>query len=223
MHGPNREQQMAEAEELLADRQAGIGFSRDSISVITCPPKVFCLHTGPELDRKIASLHTFCDEHVDPVAIDRNAEIPQSVVDGLGKLGVLGLPAQELRRTTVEPDAYCRLIEVLGGHCATTALFVNAHHSIGIRGPCCCSAPPSRKRRWLPDLVSGKKLAAFALTEPRGRLRRRQRADDRHALRRRPRPTSSTANKRYITNGGIAAGADGHGPHAGARADRRRR
>ena len=30
-------------------------------------------------------------------------------------------------------SGYCRIMEVIGGHCASTAVFVNAHHSIGIR------------------------------------------------------------------------------------------
>ena len=29
---------------------------------------------------------------------------------------------------------YCRVMEIIGGHCASTAVFVNAHHSIGLRG-----------------------------------------------------------------------------------------
>ena len=56
-------------------------------------------------------------------------------------------------------------MEVIGGHCASTAVFVNAHHSIGIRA-LLLFGTDEQKQRWLPDLVSGKKLAAFALTEP---------------------------------------------------------
>src|SRR5262249_32221406 len=56
-------------------------------------------------------------------------------------------------------------MEVIGSHCASTAVFVNAHHSIGIRA-LLLFGTDEQKRRWLPDLVSGSKLAAFALTEP---------------------------------------------------------
>ena len=60
----------------------------------------------PDLDKrsagtpKVAELRQFCREHIDAAAIDRDAEIPQSVIDGLGKLGVLGacLPARIRRR-----------------------------------------------------------------------------------------------------------------------------
>ena len=59
---------------------------------------------------------------------------------------------------------YCRIMEVIGGHCASTAVFVNAHHSIGLRA-LVLFGTPEQKARWLPPLASGEKLAAFALTE----------------------------------------------------------
>ena len=60
---------------------------------------------------------------------------------------------------------YCRLLEVIGSRCSSTAIFVNAHHSIGMRA-LLLFGTEEQKRKWLPDLVSGRKLAAFALTEP---------------------------------------------------------
>src|SRR5258707_13589206 len=61
--------------------------------------------------------------------------------------------------------AYGRVLEEIGGRCASTSVFVNAHHSIGIRA-LLLFGTPEQMRRWLPDLVNGKQLAAFALTEP---------------------------------------------------------
>ena len=61
-------------------------------------------------------------------------------------------------------SAYCRVMEVIGGHCSSTAVFVNAHHSIGIRA-LLLFGTPEQKARWLPPLARGEKLAAFALTE----------------------------------------------------------
>ena len=82
----------------------------------------------------VDELRQFCREHIDAAAIDRDAEIPQSVIDGLGKLGVLGACVpQEFGGGGFSQTSYCRMIEVLGGHCGSTALFVNAHHSIGPR------------------------------------------------------------------------------------------
>ncbi len=59
---------------------------------------------------------------------------------------------------------YCRIMEVIGGHCAATAVFVNAHHSIGLRA-LVLFGTPEQKARWLPPLIRAEKLAAFALTE----------------------------------------------------------
>ena len=93
-------------------------------------------------------------------------------------------------------------MEVIGGHCSSTAVFVNAHHSIGIRA-CCCSAPRSNKTRWLPPLVRGEKLAAFALTEPEA-------GSDAANVQTTATPTPDgkayvlNGTKRCITNGGIA-------------------
>ena len=90
-------------------------------------------------------------------------------------------------------SGYCRIMEVIGGHCSSTAVFVNAHHSIGIRA-LLLFGTPEQKARWLPPLARGEKLAAFALTEDRGRLRRRERADRRPTPeRRRPDLSCSTA------------------------------
>ncbi len=61
--------------------------------------------------------------------------------------------------------SYCRILEVLGGHCSSTALFVNAHHSIGPRS-LVLFGTPAQQERWLPKLASGEWISAFALTEP---------------------------------------------------------
>ena len=41
----------------------------------------------------LAKLRAFLDEHLDPAAIDRNADIPRPVIDGLARLGVFGMTA----------------------------------------------------------------------------------------------------------------------------------
>src|SRR5258706_14332878 len=60
--------------------------------------------------------------------------------------------------------AYGKVLQEIGGRCASTSVFVNAHHSIGMRA-LLLFGTPEQKRRWLPPLVNGQQLAAFALTE----------------------------------------------------------
>src|SRR3981081_1493215 len=46
-----------------------------------------------ELDKSLAEIRAFLEEHLDPVAIDRNADIPRHLIDGLAHTGVLGMTA----------------------------------------------------------------------------------------------------------------------------------
>ena len=94
-------------------------------------------------------------------------------------------------------------MEVIGGHCSSTAVFVNAHHSIGIRA-LVLFGTPEQKARWLP--APGPRREAGGLRPDRGAGRLRRRA----TCRRRPRPAADgqtyvlNGTKRYITNGAIA-------------------
>jgi alkylation response protein AidB-like acyl-CoA dehydrogenase len=98
---------------------------------------------------------------------------------------------------------YCKVMEVIGGHCSSTAVFVNAHHSIGIRA-LLLFGTPEQQRMWLPPLVSGEKLAAFALTETEA-------GSDASNVQTTATPSADgstfllNGTKRYITNGGIAS------------------
>lgn len=205
MHGPNREQQMAEAEEMLGDRLAGVGFAKGLYFGEFLQPKLASYPPAPgdQLAGQVAALRDYCREHIDPVAIDRDALIPDSVVQGLGSLGVLGacLPPQFGGQGMSQTD-YCRLIEVLGGHCASTALFVNAHHSIGPRA-LVLFGTREQQARWLPKLASGEWISAFALTEPEA-------GSDAANVQTTATPTADgrgyvlNGAKRWITNGGIA-------------------
>src|SRR5260370_32376938 len=60
--------------------------------------------------------------------------------------------------------AHCRMLEEIGRRCASTSVFVNAPHSIGIRA-LLLLGNHEQKQKWLPKLVTGEQLGAFALTE----------------------------------------------------------
>ena len=161
------------------------------------------LGADPDGDALCAKLRTFLTEHVDPVEIDRRAEIPQSVIDGLGNLGVLGacLPPR-CGGLGLSQTSYCRILELLGGHCGSTALFVNAHHSIGPRA-LVLFGTPEQQDKWLPKMATGEWVSAFALTEPEA-------GSDAANVQTMATPTEDgsgfrlNGQKRWITNGGIA-------------------
>src|SRR5262249_49149497 len=164
------EQQKKQAEELLFSGPQTLGFAKSLFFGHCHAPLVFPYpeikpQERAEVEQAVAEVRRFAQEHIDAAAIDRNADIPPEVVTGLGRLGVLGMTApKEYGGRGFSHLGYCRIMEVIGGHDASTAVFVNAHHSIGIRA-LILFGTEEQKRRWLPELVTGQKLAAFALTE----------------------------------------------------------
>ncbi|MEK6236766.1 MAG: acyl-CoA dehydrogenase family protein, partial [Planctomycetales bacterium] len=86
--------------------------------------------------------------------------------------------------------------------CAGTAVFVNAHHSIGVRA-LVLFGTKDQQEKWLPSLTSGESLGAFALTEPEA-------GSDAANVQTMATPSDDgsgyvlNGEKRYITNGSIA-------------------
>ena len=203
-----RDQQMKQAEELLGSlpQKTGVAkglFEGRLVADWVFPyPQLPVDQTGP-VDTAVAALEKFCGEHLDPARIDREADIPREVITGLAELGVLGMTAPpEFGGRGFSQMGYCRLLEVIGARCSSTSIFVNAHHSIGMRG-LLLFGTPEQKQKWLPDLVSGRKLAAFALTEPEA-------GSDASNVQTSATPSTDGSHfvlngqKRYITNGAIA-------------------
>lgn len=118
-----------------------------------------------KIESFLSKVAAFADAHIDPDAIDRNQEIPQTVIDGLGSLGVLGMTIPtEYGGLGMSQYAYCRTVELLARKCASTALFVNAHQSVGLKA-LLLFGTKEQKLRWLPPLARGEILGAFSLTE----------------------------------------------------------
>jgi alkylation response protein AidB-like acyl-CoA dehydrogenase len=203
-----REEQVRQAEEVLATLPQRAGVAKSMFEGRFVADWVFPYPKIPsgqrhEVEQAVAQLERFCDEHLDPAKIDREADIPREVIDGLANLGVLGMTAPAaFGGRGFSQMGYCRLLEVIGSRCSSTAIFVNAHHSIGMRA-LMLFGTDEQKRKWLPDLVSGRKLAAFALTEPEA-------GSDAGNVQTTATPTADgsgffmNGQKRYITNGAIA-------------------
>jgi acyl-CoA dehydrogenase family protein 9 len=203
-----RERQMRQAEELLFAGPQRSGFAKGLFrgefrAEGVMPYPELAPAARAEAEAAVAAVRRFADEQIDAAAIDRNADIPASVIRGLGELGVLGMTApKEYGGKGLSQSQYCRVMEVIGGHCSSTAVFVNAHHSIGIRA-LLLFGTEAQKATWLPSLVRGEKLAAFALTEE-------QAGSDASNVQTQATPSADgqsfilNGSKRYITNGGIA-------------------
>lgn len=201
-------QQKQQAEELLFSGPQSLGFAKGLFFGHFNAPLLFPYpdlkaEEKPTVEAAVAAVRKFCQEHIDATAIDRQADIPSHVIAGLAELGVLGMTAPtEVGGKAFSQLGYCRIMEIIGGHCSSTAVFVNAHHSIGIRA-LLLFGTEAQKRQWLPDLVAGRKLAAFALTEE-------QAGSDASNVQTTATPSADgksfilNGTKRYITNGAIA-------------------
>ncbi len=145
----------------------------------------------------------FANEYVAPVAaeLDEKAEFPHENLKRMADLGFCGIPIpKEYEGGGLDYVAYALVIEEIAKVCASTAVIVSANSSLA-GGPLMGFGTEEQKKKWLPDLASGRKLGAFCLTEPdAGTDCSRQKATavlegDHYIL---------NGHKKFITNGGIA-------------------
>lgn len=110
----------------------------------------------------------FAETEVKPLAeeIDEEERFPIETVEKLGRYGMLGIPfPKEYGGAGGDNLAYAMCVEEMAKVCTTTSTIISAHTSL------CCSpiyefGTEEQKRKYLPDLLSGRKIGAFGLTEP---------------------------------------------------------
>jgi len=203
-----RQKEMQQAEELLFAGPQAVGFAKGLfqghfVSDWVMPYPRIPAAQQTELDKTLGELRAFLDAEQDPAAIDRQADIPRNVIDGLGRVGVLGMTApKEYGGHGFSQMANCKILEEIGRRCASTSVFVNAHHSIGIRA-LLLFGTHEQKQKWLPKLCTGEWLGAFALTE-------KEAGSDAGNVQTMATPSEDGSHfilngeKRYITNTAIA-------------------
>ena len=102
----------------------------------------------------------------DPMKAERDGWVGDDTIRDLGELGLLGLFVdREYGGQGLSQTGYCRVMEEFGRVDGTLAVVMGVHQSIGTK-PIYLFGTDEQKARLLPDLASGRKLAAFALTEP---------------------------------------------------------
>jgi hypothetical protein len=117
-------------------------------------------------DAVLAKVANFLAEQVDADRIDATREIPAAVIDGLRQLGLFGIKIpHEFGGLGLSQINYNRIIQMVASHCASTAVLLSAHQSIGVPQPLKMFGTPEQKARYLPRLAAGA-ISAFALTEP---------------------------------------------------------
>ncbi|MBQ1484067.1 MAG: acyl-CoA dehydrogenase [Clostridia bacterium] len=161
----------------------------------------FQLTKEQEFVRKM--VREFAETEVEPLAadIDKEHRFPAETVEKMAKYGLMGIPfPKEYGGAGGDNISYAITVEELARVCASTAVIVSAHTSL-----CCWPiykyGTEEQKRKYLPDLLSGKKLGAFGLTEPNagtdasGQQTRAELDGDEWVI---------NGAKCFITNGGFA-------------------
>ena len=132
------------------------------------------IHPQPRLDseaeekgeRFLEKLRTFLEHDVDPLRIEREAKIPDSVIDGLKELGALGMKVPEqYGGLGLSQVYYNRALTLAGAAHSSISTLLSAHQSIGVAEPLQLFGSEEQKRAWLPR-VSSTDISAFLLTEP---------------------------------------------------------
>ena len=110
----------------------------------------------------------FALEHVAPIAaeIDEKIRFPKETIEKAGEIGFMGLPfPKEWGGYGTDYISYVIAIEEISKVCGATGVIIQTHCAL-------CSWPiwqygtEAQKKEYLPDLLSGRKLGAFGLTEP---------------------------------------------------------
>jgi hypothetical protein len=132
------------------------------------------IHPQPKLDPAavqkgeafLQRLRAFLTEHVDPLQIERDAKIPEAVIDGLKDLGALGMKVPEqYGGLGLSQVYYNRALTLVGSWHASLGALLSAHQSIGVAEPLLLFGSEAQKREWLPK-VARTHISAFLLTEP---------------------------------------------------------
>jgi len=121
-----------------------------------------------ELALLARTVRDFVETRLQPIEkqVEDSDEIPAEIVREMAGLGFFGLPFPEECGGAGAGDlGYCLALEQFGRTSAAFSNLIGAHTSIGSMS-IYLGGTDDQKRRYLPDLTAGRKLAAFSLTEP---------------------------------------------------------
>jgi alkylation response protein AidB-like acyl-CoA dehydrogenase len=132
------------------------------------------IHPQPQLPAEavergeafLAELRSFLENKVDPLVIERDAKIPDDVIDGLKQIGALGMKIPtEYGGLGLSQVYYNKALAMTGVWHAALSTLLSAHQSIGLPQPLMLFGSEEQKREWLPK-VARTHISAFLLTEP---------------------------------------------------------
>ncbi len=116
-------------------------------------------------DSMVAKTKNYCQEFVFPDRIDQHMRLPAGIIKGMGNLGVTGMTVEkELGGNEMSTFNFCRVLEVLGGHCGSTAAMVRLQSCV-VLNLLRTYGSTEQQRKWIPGIASGDQTGALAITE----------------------------------------------------------
>jgi butyryl-CoA dehydrogenase len=115
-----------------------------------------------------ARVRDFAEGEIEPKAreLDETAQFSFDTAKKLGEMGFLGMVVpEEFGGSGLDTMSYSIAVEELSRVCGSTGITVAAHNSLGVY-PIFLFGNEEQKKKYIPDLASGKKLGTFGLTEP---------------------------------------------------------
>lgn len=109
----------------------------------------------------------FAKEKIAPIASEneRNHRFPLEIIREAGEIGLMGIAySPEYGGAGMDFVSYFLAIEEISRWCASTGVIISAHSSL-VCDPIYRFGTEEQKRKYLPDLLSGKKIGSFSLTE----------------------------------------------------------
>jgi alkylation response protein AidB-like acyl-CoA dehydrogenase len=112
------------------------------------------------------SVRRFGERHIDEARIDAEAKIPPELLQKMAEMGLFGLTIEkEYGGVGLSMKGACRVCECLARVDRSVGVTVGLHAGLGLRGLNYFGSQ-ELKKRYLPDLATGKLIAAFSITEP---------------------------------------------------------
>ncbi len=112
-------------------------------------------------------VQNFASNEIAPVVseLDEKGKFPSEIITKMGKLGLMGIPFPEhYGGAGMDYVSYCTAVFEIGKVCASTAITMAAHTSLGMT-PIYLVGTEDQKRKYLPPLASGEIIGAFGMTE----------------------------------------------------------
>lgn len=114
------------------------------------------------------TIRQFCEKEIKPLAqkIDQEEYFPKDLYKKMGQMGLLAMTVpQQYGGAGIDRISYMIALEEISRVCGSTGITVEAHNSLGV-GHIYEKGTEEQRKKYLPKLLNGEELAAWALTEP---------------------------------------------------------